>query len=363
MKSVLFITGHPAPYRNHVFDHLNNLTSELNIHVLYWKIPDARRGWNENVKLKHNYFYLDESYKKLYQKIIELKPSLIVIGGLTPAFAIFSIVIARYLKIKYAIQSESVDLKIRSKFTVIFRDFIYKILLKKVNLIFPTSHYAHKYLSKYVSADMPSVIFPNAPDFNEINTIINLHRKHHPSNWSDHRQVLFVGRLVREKGVDTLLRAWQICENENTNIRLVIIGDGIEKKNLINLSQKLKLQHILFAGIKTTEETFQYFSFSHLFVLPSKEEPYGAVASEAISAGLPIVISDRVGSREEVLKHGENGFLFNYYDYFDLANKILEILSDEEKWLKMCNASLNIAKNFTSHNIGSKIVKAINQVI
>ena len=110
-------------------------------------------------------------------------------------------------------------------------------------------------------------------------------------------------------------------------------------------------------------ETKKHYASAHLFVLPSNEEPYGAVVNEAISAELPLILSDKVGCHKDTLIDSRNGYLFKSGNSFDLAEKILKVLNNKDSWEKMCLASLEIGRKFDSVKITKEIKKSVIQVL
>jgi glycosyltransferase involved in cell wall biosynthesis len=359
MNKILVISYHPVPYRNHIFDRLTK-EIDLSLRVLYWDWPDLDRGLEKNVVLNHDHIYLSKSLFKLNKFISEYKPDLTIISGLTSVFAIFTILLCKIKRYKHAIHSESHDLKERNITVKTIRDLLYKFLLKDVDIIFPTSTLAEIYLNKYLTRNVSTCLFPNAPSFNEINERIKVLRNGiYEPIWQIPLNVLYVGRLIKEKNLEVLLKAWKICETKSLNAKLIIIGDGYHRKYLEGVSKNLNLKSVVFLGRKNNMEIFNYYANAHLFILPSVEEPYGAVVNEAISAGLPIIISNRVGCKLDTLKEGLNGFTFKFFNPEDLSIKILCVLSKQNKWENMCKASTEIAKNFDSEIINENIKRAI----
>lgn len=359
MIRLLFIYSHPVPYRNHIFDKLSK-ENGLVINVLYWENPDPLRGLDKNINLEHNHTYLVHSLVKTYKEIKLFKPDLIIIGGLITSFALLTIFYSRIKKIKYGIHSESVDLKKRNLFKTFVRDLIYKFLLKEVNIIYPTSTLALKFLRKYSQKPRPYCFFPNSPDHIEFNkAITSIRNGNIYPVWQEPLKVLYVGRLVKLKGLDILLNAWKICELSVKNIELILLGDGSERKRLEELAEELELKHVTFLGSVDNKETLKYYAQSHLFVLPSIEEPYGAVVNEAISAGLPIILSNSVGCQKDTLIEGKNGFLFTNGDSSKLAERIIYILSYKGEWVKMCIESLSISEKFKAEIIINELLSTI----
>jgi glycosyltransferase involved in cell wall biosynthesis len=136
--------------------------------------------------------------------------------------------------------------------------------------------------------------------------------------------VLSLGRLVRLKGLDTLVRAMQ-----HTGCQLRICGEGPERRNLERLSQRLGLtDRIDFMGWISEEEKHRMLCECRMFAIPSLHEAYGMVAAEAMSYGKPVIASN-VGGLPEVV--GEAGMLVPPHDEQALAEAINALDSDAER--------------------------------
>ena len=106
-----------------------------------------------------------------------------------------------------------------------------------------------------------------------------------------------LGRFVKKKGFDTLLEAFASLREEESNVKLTIGGDGPERKALKQLAKDLGIiDKVEFVG--WVEDVAEFFSGSDLFVLPSREEPFGIVILEAMAVGIPIVTTKTQGSLE-----------------------------------------------------------------
>lgn len=132
------------------------------------------------------------------------------------------------------------------------------------------------------------------------------------------RVFLFVGRLVRIKGVDTLLRAFAQFQQEDDV--LVIVGDGPEKEPLMRLSAQLHC-HTLFTGFLEGPALAVWYIIAQIFILPSFLEPFGAVTNEALIGGCYCLVSDKTGS-QCLVRDGVNGYVFQTMDVDDLAVKL-----------------------------------------
>lgn len=115
--------------------------------------------------------------------------------------------------------------------------------------------------------------------------------------------VLAVGRMVTKKGFDVLLKA--MAQLSQSQIRLVVLGDGSERKPLESLANELGLDgRIEFRGAQDQRQVALAMASSRVVVVPSRQEPFGLVALEAMAAGKPVIAS-RVGGLPEVLDGAE----------------------------------------------------------
>ena len=144
----------------------------------------------------------------------------------------------------------------------------------------------------------------------------------------------FVGRLVREKGVEELLKAMGQVIEAIPEAKLLIVGDTLASdrdrrttERLQELIQRNNLEAVIkFTGFR--EDIPELLASMDLFVLPSHREGMPRSILEAMAAGKPVVATNIRGCREEVV-HGETGYLVPVNDPCKLANAIIEIMSDK----------------------------------
>lgn len=145
-------------------------------------------------------------------------------------------------------------------------------------------------------------------------------------------RILFVGSLVRQKGVDVLLRAFQRVRQQLPQAELVIVGEGSERRKLEELCRNLGLDDVRFEGAR--DELGEYYSSSRVLALPSRSEGFGLVALEAMAHALPVVAS-RTGGIPEVVSHGETGILVEGENPEALAEALIAVLSDDALWHRL----------------------------
>jgi glycosyltransferase involved in cell wall biosynthesis len=177
------------------------------------------------------------------------------------------------------------------------------------------------------------------------------------SQWSvgdDHVVAAFVGRLDRQKGVDTLLRAVGKLSPRRPGLRLVIAGEGPLRNELESLIAELRLGSCV-QMLGFVQDVRAVLSAADVFVLPSRWEGFGLAAAEAMAAGLPVIAGRAAGLRE-LVEEGRTGLLVDADDASDIAQAIDRMLVSSSDRASMGSAgarrvedSFKIERNVTRH--------------
>jgi glycosyltransferase involved in cell wall biosynthesis len=121
-------------------------------------------------------------------------------------------------------------------------------------------------------------------------------------------RLVYVGQLIKRKGIDLLLKA--LSRIPAGEWCLAIVGDGVERQPLKKLAAKLGLEsRVAFMGVCANEDTLRIIRNADLLVLPSRSDGWGAVVSEALMCGTPVLCSDRCGA-SMVIRENDNGSVF-----------------------------------------------------
>jgi len=150
--------------------------------------------------------------------------------------------------------------------------------------------------------------------------------------------ILFVGRLTKQKSVEILLKAIKILKNKySKNLKIAIVGDGELKENLNNLTVELGVnREVEFLGVR--KDVKELMVSSKIFVLPSRWEGFGLVIIEAMSNMLPVIASN-VGGIPELIEDGKDGILVPPENPKALARAINNLLENEELREKLSKAA------------------------
>ncbi len=144
---------------------------------------------------------------------------------------------------------------------------------------------------------------------------------------------------------------------------LVIAGDGPLRGGLEQRATELGVaDRIRFLGFMNQTQLPSVYCAADLLVLPSLYEPFGLVVNEAMLCGLPVVVSDRVGAKFDLVRPGENGYVFPVGDVDALAAILKEILPDEKKRETFGAAARRRMQTWSPHEYVEGIVRAVDMV-
>ena len=146
--------------------------------------------------------------------------------------------------------------------------------------------------------------------------------------------IFFVGRMVREKGVQVLIEALSKVRWGYHDTKLLIVGGG-QRDHLVNLAAYLGMErHVYFAGFVPDEDLLKIYQIIDIACFPSLYEPFGIVALEAMAAKAPVVVSD-AGGLPEVVENGVTGITTYAGNPNSLADGLLKILHEPDTAARM----------------------------
>ena len=181
-------------------------------------------------------------------------------------------------------------------------------------------------------------VIPNGINLNNFNGIekdYDFRRKYAMDN---EKIVLYIGRLVYEKGIQHLIAAMPKIINGYNDTKLIIGGRGGMYDELREQAKFLGIENkVYFTGYLSSKEVQKMYKCADIAVFPSTYEPFGIVALEAMLAGVPTVVSD-IGGLNEIVDHGVNGMKSYAGNSNSIADSVLSLLYNHQ----LCD---NITKN------------------
>jgi len=172
--------------------------------------------------------------------------------------------------------------------------------------------------------------------------------------------ILYASKMSPRKRPFDLLKAYEKI-NSNGNYSLAFVGDGVLRPRLERYSQEARLKNVHFFGFQNQSELIQFYSIADVFVLPSQSEPWGLVINEAMNFQIPIITTDSVGAAYDLIKEGQNGFVYEAGNVEALVNCLKDVLDDAGKAQQMGKLSQDIISKWSYEQDEQGILSALRK--
>lgn len=164
--------------------------------------------------------------------------------------------------------------------------------------------------------------------------------------WGGHPVILFVGRLIPQKGPDILIGALPKLLETNPHVVVVFAGDGHMRHYLEKQAESLQVAHaVRFLGTIWGQPLKDLFKASSVVCVPSRYEPFGIAVLEAWACGKPVVVT-KAGGPHEIVVHGKDGLKVND-EASNIAWGLREMLNNPERSSRMGKRGLERCKDFS----------------
>ncbi|RPI64545.1 MAG: glycosyltransferase family 1 protein [Ignavibacteriales bacterium] len=188
---------------------------------------------------------------------------------------------------------------------------------------------------------------PHGIDLNLFNNTYKSNEWKKSLNIKDKKVLLFVGRLVWEKDLRTLIEIYDLLTVLRDDMSFVLVGDGPIRKEL---EKNMPKAHFL--GYKTGEELSTIYASSDLFVFPSTTETFGNVVLEAMASGTVPVCANRGGASSSI-KNNHNGIICDAKNAIDFSKKILALINNQTELQRISENCIEYASKQSWDNIFS----------
>jgi glycosyltransferase involved in cell wall biosynthesis len=178
------------------------------------------------------------------------------------------------------------------------------------------------------------------------------------------KSIVFIGDIDNRDGVDVLLKAFSYVVKELNETKLYIIGDGPALQKMIKLCSKLQLhKHVVFTRWIPFSQLIRILPTFSVGVVPLKKMLLNEIVIprktfEFMAAGLPVVASNLTAIKE-VIKDNSSGMLFTPDDEVDLSEKLIDLLTNEELYMKIQRNGIKIARQY---NVNKEINKILIKI-
>jgi teichuronic acid biosynthesis glycosyltransferase TuaC len=203
-------------------------------------------------------------------------------------------------------------------------------------------------------------VVPNGVDLNKFRLMERQEARRQLGLDDDKRYLLYVGRLVAVKGLDLLLDAFARLVQNQSDVELVLVGDGAERLVLAQRATTLGIRDkVHFVGAQPHERIVLWMNAGDVLCLPSRKESFGAVLIESLACGTPVVATS-VGGIPEVVADGQVGRLVHSRDPREMAACIEEVL--ETPWDRQQLRNY-VAERFSFEMVTRKLLEMYGSVM
>ena len=343
IPKLVIVTEIIAPYRIPVFNALAQ-RRELDLHVVFLSEndPTIRQWWVYTDEIEFQYDVLPSWRRRLgnYNVLInrgvlstlnKLRPDAVLCGGYNYLTSWQAAYWARFHRVPFLLWSESTALDKRHGHRPV--EFLKAQFLRLCRSFVVPGRSSLKYLKDFGISDQLIFTAPNAVDV----TLFSKPAKQVRRNEFEvrarrslpARYFLFVGRLVKAKGIFELLETYAQLDTEiRDKVGLVFVGDGADRPALMERAARIAPGTIQFPGFIQREGLADFYALADALIFPTHSDTWGLVVNEAMSCGLPVIVTWVAGCVADLVQDGWNGFVVPPKDRTALALAMTRLASD-----------------------------------
>ncbi len=376
MPRVLYLTQFVAPYRIPVLNQLARAPN-FELRVLFCTQAESNREWNFPTPFEFDYCIIHKGTKRhtpgtiywspeIFRQILKDKPDVIIVSG----FSAPTVYAWLYTKIApssraYIIWSQGTPHK--EQHVQGARLAMRKWLVRHSRACVGASSQACEYFVRlgaprarvfksYLTIDVEQ--FARAaraarPSRERVKAELGLAKKN----------ILFAGRLVPLKGVNYLLEALRLVQQTDPQVGLIVLGSGPLEQEYKTWCVENNVRGVYFAGFQRQEDLAAWYTLADVFAFPTLCDDFGVVMVEAIAAGLPIVSSPFAGAAGDLLRHGKNGYIVDPREPRMFAERLVQILRDDNRRTEMAGESIRLQGECSANNAALEITRAVNLIL
>ncbi len=177
---------------------------------------------------------------------------------------------------------------------------------------------------------------------------------------------IFVGRLIEPKNLPMLLRCFADAVSQSTNQAnwgLILLGDGPLEATLKQQVQELSItKQVFFRPATPWYQVPDVLAMADVLVLPSISEPWGLVVNEAMVCGLPVLVSDRCGCAKDLVRDGQNGYLFDPAQPAELTGRLLAFMNEQADRSQMGQESQRIIAPYAPDVVAREMLEGFTLI-
>jgi glycosyltransferase involved in cell wall biosynthesis len=348
----------PAPYYVPAWNHLARLTGG-SFSICFLSLTNSNRRWELSPgRMNFDWRVLGGEYRGSFlwdlRKaaamagfLISRHPRAVICAGYDSLAAWVTLVWCKLFRRRVVLWSESNARDHRPSSAL--RTWLKGLFVSKCDAVAVLGNAASEYARKLGARGERIFVVPFGGNSNffateaqKVDSAVEKRRRGWPP-----RLILYSGRLIREKGVFILLKAFKQISHENPDVGLLFVGHGSAELEMMKFCCEAELDRVYFVGAQEYERMPYFYALADILVLPTFSDPYGYVVIEAFACGIPAIVSSAAGVCDDLIIARETGFAVQAGDSEELAQKIRQLLNDDELRARMSGACRRAAQNFS----------------
>lgn len=362
MKPFIFLNSHPIQYFTPLYK-LISAKEKLPLLVLYCSdetlkgVTDKEFGvsvkWDTPLLDGYDYLFLKNHSIKpslfngffgllnlgVLKMLLKQPSSIVIVHGWGFATHLITLIFAKFLGHKVCLRAETPinQEELKNKLFQQFKHLLLKLLFTRIDCFLYIGTQNKMFYQKLGVSENQLFFAPYSIDNSTFSSFaLKSNKKDLKQQLAipdTHKVILFSGKYIHKKRPLDLINAFS--KLKNSNVHLIMLGEGVLRRNMEQLIQELKMQHIItLTGFINQSEIANFYAIADVFVMCSGAgETWGLSVNEAMNFGIPLVISKTTGCSIDLVIEGVNGFTFNTGDIEALTDCIDAAiqLTDEQK--------------------------------
>lgn len=365
---VLYLNYIPCPYR---VDFFNELAKSCELSVVYYQAEiEERPNWQydaSNHHYEHSVLFEKEGrfelkgYLKLVQIFKKKRDSIIIVGGYAQLIEIFAIFYLHITRKPFILNTDGGFFQ-GGKLKLLLK----RWLVKKASYYLANGTLAAQTLQQYganpklitnyhFTSLFEQEVLPASLTTDERKKI-----KEQLSIPDDAFVIITIGRYIPLKGFELVIEA--VHQLNNKSIHLYMLGEGPMRAVYEKLADQYSLQNnVKLTGELSKDDVLNYCKMANVMILPTlTSDVWGLVLNEAMSCGLPVIASDRVGAAYDLVIDGVTGYMVSSGSSIEIANAIKKIRSQSTV---LSSNALELSRSYTIEQMTKDHINLFNSII
>lgn len=309
---------------------------------------------------------------RFLRKIVAGHPDLIIVSGYTPLVHIAVALYAWSRRVPVGLRSDTTlqhSRTARASLRGVLKGFVLRVLLGVYSTVHPVGTLAREYLLHYGVSKEQVFPFPYAVDngwFCAESSAYHIRRSEVRRELGIAEDAFVVLGVLkfheREDPITLVLGFAEFLAKRQDSSHLLLVGDGPLRGEIESVIREKGIRHVTLPGYAPYSDLPKYYAVADVFVHPGVGESWGVSVNESMACGVPVVLSDRIGSRVDLVREGETGFVFKTKDPISLAGCLTTMASDRKLCRTMGKKARVLVEDWGYEATERSILRALRYV-